>query len=136
MQKINVKDEFSEEELDIIQPILFMCKDLEEVKSLGDEINLTKVESNTPLTYGIDNGKELKYMKITYFSNNLYISFYEGNYTIEYHYDPETREFDLVNKYNQSEMIKEIEQEIRDIAESYEDEEMEDIEGDYNGKER
>lgn len=125
MQKINVKDKFSEEELDIIQKMMFVCENIDEVKSLGDTINITRVEGQRPFTFGIDNGKVLKYMTIGTLSNYLLISFQEGKDVISYTIDASKRVILNKEKYNNYEMDDYLENEINNIDE-----------GDYDGEER
>ena len=125
MQKINVIDQFNENELSIIQRMLFFCKNLDEIKDLGENINVTKVEGQAPFTFAVDNGKVLKYMTIGTLSNYILVTFQEGKNVINYTLDANKGQIINKDKYNNYEVDDFFNDDINDYDE-----------GEYYGKER
>ena len=125
MQKINVIDKFDENELFVIQKMLFFCEHLDEIKDLGENINVTRVEGQTPFTFGIDNGKVLKYMTIGTLGNYYLVTFQEGKNVINYTLDANKGQIINKENYNNYEVDELFENDINDYNE-----------GDYDGKER
>ena len=65
-------------DIDGLQKILDFCKDLDEIKDLGNTVNISNITADQKLQFDLDNGKVLKTITIHPINDYIIVSIYEG----------------------------------------------------------
>lgn len=85
-------EEYEKVNVEFVQFIIDMCRDLEEIKSLGDTVNVSGI-TNESTTFDLDNGKVLRRIKLGESEVGLKVFITEGRHVSIYDFDKNNKKF-------------------------------------------
>lgn len=74
-------------DIDGLQKILEFCRELDEIKDLGNTVNISNIMADSGLQFDLDNGKILKRINLHPINNCILVSIHEGIHCNQYTFE-------------------------------------------------